>query len=192
MLLRVTSPWVYWVCLHVCVHASSPHPATSAYCVNRGTTHRDRERERESCGLDRSAGLWAISARSRSDKLQTEGGEKAAAAGGDLWHSKCTVKCSLHGYGGSDRGIKLWIYSCLPAGQSDGTVRTGAGVDGMVGVYVLCQSVCVQSLSPTKHYVAITVWPLKACPHSFGSLGWWRCRGKDAPLICLLQWWGEL
>lgn len=63
----------------------------------------------------------------RSDKLHVEGGEKAAAAGNDLWHSNCTV---LHGYGGCVGEIKLWNYSCQPAGQSDGTVLIGAGVGG--------------------------------------------------------------
>lgn len=79
--------------MRVCVHASSPLRATSAYSVNRVRTHR----EREPCRLRRSAGLWAISARNRSDKLHIEGGEKAAAAaaGSDLWHSNCTVKCSM-------------------------------------------------------------------------------------------------
>lgn len=164
--LCVLSLWADWMCLNVCVHAFSPHPATSAYCVNTGMTHWDREREREPCSLDRSAGLWAISARSRSDKLQTEGGEKAAAAaGGDLWHSHCTVKCSLHGHGGSDRGIKLWIYSCLPAGQRDGTVRTGAGVNGgcvcaltvclctVFESYKAIQSTVLQSLGGHLHLV---------------------------------------
>lgn len=43
-----------------------------------------------------------------------------AAAGSDLWHSNYSEM--LHGYGGSDREVKLWIYSCSPAGHSDGTV----------------------------------------------------------------------
>lgn len=34
----------------------------------------------------------------------------AAAAGSDLWHSNYSEM--LHGYGGSDREVELWIYSC--------------------------------------------------------------------------------
>lgn len=52
--------------------------------------------ERESCGLDRSAGLWAISARTRSDKLHVEGGEKAAAAQQQaVTFSTVSVQCSV-------------------------------------------------------------------------------------------------
>ena len=54
--------------------------------------------ERESCGLDRSAGLWAISARTRSDKLHVEGGEKAAAAAAQqqaVTFGTVTVQCSV-------------------------------------------------------------------------------------------------
>lgn len=46
--------------------------------------------EREPGGLDRSAGLWAIFARTRSDKLHFEGGEKPAVTFVTL-----TVHCSM-------------------------------------------------------------------------------------------------
>lgn len=38
-----------------------------------------------------------VNVRTRSDKLHSEGGEKAAAvaAGSDLWHSNCAVKFSV-------------------------------------------------------------------------------------------------
>lgn len=46
-------------------------------------------------GVDGSRGLWAISARARSDKLNVEGDEKTAAgAGSDLWHRNGTVNRS--------------------------------------------------------------------------------------------------
>lgn len=82
---------VLYVSAHVCVHASSPLWATSAYSVNRVKTHGERA-------------LWSVQicwimgdpAWTRSDKLHIKGGENAAAAAGsDLWHSNCTGKRSM-------------------------------------------------------------------------------------------------
>lgn len=76
------------------------------------------------------------------------GGVEAAAAGNDLWHSNCTVEM-LCGYGGHDGGIKLWIYSCQPAGQSDGTVPIAAVRAGVCALAPCLFTVCGM-FNPTK------------------------------------------
>lgn len=85
------------MCRHVLVHASSPLQATSAHSVNRVRTYGKRPLwSVQICWITGNLCLNQV----RQIAYQGGGGlggaaAAAAAAGSDLWHSNCTVKCSM-------------------------------------------------------------------------------------------------
>lgn len=112
------SPFLYTV-VHECVYlnvslgaflsklyypVSSPLQAAAAHSVNS----EELRKETLVVCLDLLDYMQSLLEPGQTNCIS--GGWGAAAAGSDLWHSNYSEM--LHGYGGSDRKVKLWICSC--------------------------------------------------------------------------------